>query len=328
MTFILSVRNALVLTASLAAVLVSQTAHAETLQLKFGLVASANSSTTADHYQPALNELETHVSEKLGRDVDIQVQIADDYDQHAASLKSGALDFSVLSDPNFTLDGKSLGSTFKVLAYEYHHNDANTGGLAGIGEPGNPWIARADLDSTIYEALQVSLLEVNTKDALNALNIEGFWSISDVRFALSQALDELSIDAVSAILAQQAMRVGEPELSAALPKNNGVLTAAQQINADRAASAMATRSIIATHPLEATPEFNQPAVESARVSNAITPEITLTPSDSADSANNLTINIALPQRLINPEGAAANSQNITINLSFPDSEVQATPSQR
>ena len=454
MMYFPKVRLALTLTASLIACAVSQTASAETLRLNFGVYSSNKPSAMVRVFKPVLNELESRMSEKLGRDVDIRMQIAKDYDQGISHLTDGKVDFSRFGPASY-IEAKKMNDDIQILAmeskggakvfygiiatktesdvktvddlrnrsfafgdegstigrflsqlyleqnnirstdlikYEYlgRHDRVGTAVGAGdfaagalnestfkklikAGEPiqelarfpnvTKPWIARSGLDSSITEALQVSLLEIREAQALKGLKIDGFLNGSDEDYAVireamdfnykffessmesaeeahseisqaigdlsqnnsessavaekmlnaktDQTVDEKSIEAATAILAEQAAPTAAPELAAALPKAaTENLSGSEQVNATRAAHAMATQTSVRSTPLGAT-------------SN-----LTVEPSNNSNFANNLTINIALPQQLINQQSLQGNSQNITINLSFPKDDQSIYQSQR
>lgn len=444
-----SVRFALTLTASLAACAVSQSAYAEALRLNFGVYSSNKPSAMVRVFKPVLNELESRMSEKLGREVDIRMQIAKDYDQGISHLTDGKVDFSRFGPASY-IEAKKMNEDIRILAmeskkgekvfygiiatkadseietvedlrnqsfafgdegstigrflsqlyleqnsirssdlnkYEYlgRHDRVGTAVGAGdfdagalnestfkklvkAGEPlrelakfpnvTKPWIARSGLDATIFEALQLSLLEIKQKEALKGLKIEGFLNGGDADYAvIREAMDfnykffespsmspqtgnssasvspesadvvdnteatlaitdapvvktdEMkvksddvkSVEAASAILAEQVAPTGEPSIAAALPTaTTGNLSASEQENAGRAAHALAT--VTATQPRAI----------------AATSNLTVAPSNYVHGANNLTINIALPKQLVNQNDAQGSSQNITINLSFPE----------
>ncbi len=133
-----------------------------------------------------------------------------------------------------------------------------------------------------------------------------------------------AISVVSSILAGQAMYAQEPGIGAAVPSaaaSYGTLTAAQQANAQLAASALAHRALINTHSQKLTAlsksenkndgsAFTQPKV----FVNAIG-------ASNPSTTKGLTINIELPNEVLQPD-AKGNPQNITINLSFPENQAR------
>ena len=319
----LSVRNVLVLATGLASAVVSQSAYAESLNLNFGVYSSSEPSSIVLTYRPVLNELEARMSEKLGQDVQIRLKIANNFDQSITDLKNNKVDFSRFT-PSSYFEAEKLDEGIAILAMETKQSEQEIAEIITT----NPWISRANLHSTIFAALQQSLHEVDTEETLQELNIDGFLSGTDTDFtAIRQAMefnfqlfekplsneellakqssetrDRQAIEAASGILAEQATTVDTPTLGAALPETNGVLTAAQQLNADRAASAMATQLVNIPR--------KKPAVQT-------TANVRVNPSDIASDDNNITINIALPRHLVKPDNTSGAPQNITINLSFP-----------
>jgi len=217
-----------------------------------------------------------------------------------------------------------------------------------------PWIARSGLDPVIFEALQLSLLEIRDEKALKGLKIVGFLNGDDTDYAEireamdfnhkffedpsdvadnsatviknnevaapetvatteavikdpAKTVDEKAVAAASSIIAEQAQPTVEPTTAAALPTATAAasaLTATQQDNATRVATALAEGSVTA-------PVATQQLAPQAQ---AVT---TAAPSNFAVNGNNLTINIELPAQLMNQYGPNGNSQNVTINLSFP-----------
>jgi len=232
-------------------------------------------------FKPALNELEARMSEKLGREVDIRMQIAKDYDQGISHLTTGKVDFSRFGPASY-IEAKKMNEDIEILAmeskagakvfygiiateknsdiksvedlrdrsfafgdegstigrflsqlyleqnniraddlskYEYlgRHDLVGTAVGAGdfaagalnestfkklidAGEPirqlakfpnvTKPWIARANLDPVILEALQLSLLEINSSKALKGLKVDGFLKGGDSDYAvIREAMD-------------------------------------------------------------------------------------------------------------------------------------------
>jgi len=68
-------------------------------------------------FKPALKELETRMAEKLGRDVDIRMQIAKDYDQGISHLTSGKVDFSRFGPASY-IEAKKMNEDIEILAME------------------------------------------------------------------------------------------------------------------------------------------------------------------------------------------------------------------
>jgi len=66
---------------------------------------------------PVLKELEARVAEKLGRRVEIRMQIAKDYDQGISHLTSGKVDFSRFGPASY-IEAKKMNTDVEILAME------------------------------------------------------------------------------------------------------------------------------------------------------------------------------------------------------------------
>lgn len=134
----------------------------------------------------------------------------------------------------------------------------------------------------------------------------------------------MSLDVVSAILAKQALQSMEPEIGAAAPTaaaSYSALTAAQQANAQRAASALAQRPPVSTanaKTLKALATAVTPGSANVHPGIVVNSATVIQSTDSeATDTRSLTINIELPQEVLKTD-SAGNLQSLTINLSFPD----------
>jgi len=89
----------------------------EALRLNFGVYSSNKPSAMVKIFKPALKELESRMSNKLGREVDIRMQIAKDYDQGISHLTSGKVDFSRFGPASY-LEAKRMNKDIKIAAME------------------------------------------------------------------------------------------------------------------------------------------------------------------------------------------------------------------
>jgi len=87
------------------------------LRLNFGVYSSNKPSAMVKIFKPTLKELESRMSEKLGREVDIRMQIAKDYEQGISHLTSGKVDFSRFGPASY-LEAKATNKEIKIAAME------------------------------------------------------------------------------------------------------------------------------------------------------------------------------------------------------------------
>lgn len=88
-----------------------------TVHLDFGLYSSNKPSAMVRVFKPVLNRLEELTGEKLGRPVDIRMQIAKDYDEGVSDLTSGEVDFSQFGPASY-IEAKRANSGLRILAME------------------------------------------------------------------------------------------------------------------------------------------------------------------------------------------------------------------
>ncbi len=89
----------------------------EAIRLNFGVYSSNKPSAMVKVFKPTLKELESRMSSKLGREVDIRMQIAKDYDQGISHLTSGKVDFSRFGPASY-LEAKRMNKDIKIVAME------------------------------------------------------------------------------------------------------------------------------------------------------------------------------------------------------------------
>jgi len=110
-------RTALLI-AGLVTGIASSSIHAgDTLRLNFGVYSSNKPSAMVKVYRPILKELETSMSARLNRDVDIRMQIAKDYDQGISHLVKGRVDFSAFGPASY-VEAKRMNKDINILAVE------------------------------------------------------------------------------------------------------------------------------------------------------------------------------------------------------------------
>ena len=92
-------------------------AEGEDVELNFGVYTSNKPTAMVREFKPTLNQLEESMSRKLGRNVDIRMQIAKDYDEGVAALIDGKVDFSRFG-PSSYIEAKKKSDSLQLLAME------------------------------------------------------------------------------------------------------------------------------------------------------------------------------------------------------------------
>lgn len=379
-----------VITATLlAATLLASHVHAaDAIRLNFGVYSSNKPSAMVRIFKPTLQALESRMTDKLGREVDIRMQIAKSYDKGISDLTNGKVDFSRFGPASYT-EAKKMNDGLRILAmenyksskvfygiiavhtdsdiqtldqlrgksfafgsesstigrflsqlylekhgihaddlsnYEYlgRHDKVGTAVGAGsfdagalnektfkklveAGEPirelvrfpnvTKPWIARAELDPEIYNALRDSLLEINNKTALAGLKVDGFLPGDDsdyeeIRNSIANN-DAFFAESTNSVNTQAPVKSAHSE---------SVQTNAKH-DTDNASNA--------SHPATIT---TAPTLKAA---NAV--------SEVLDDGNHITVNITLPPSLFAAIDASSNKgTNITINLVVPGTNRKTT----
>ena len=107
------------ITATVLSVLVGANAVAadDRVRLNFGVYSSNKPTAMVRTFKPILNALENSMAEKLGRDVDIRMQIAKNYEQGIADLTNGKVDFSRFGPASY-VEAKRENQDLEILAME------------------------------------------------------------------------------------------------------------------------------------------------------------------------------------------------------------------
>ncbi len=139
----------------------------ESIRLNFGVYSSNKPSAMVKIFKPTLKELESKMSTKLNRDVDIRMQIAKDYDQGISHLTSGKVDFSRFGPASY-LEAKRMNADIKIAAMESKnsskvfygiiavHNDSD---ITSVEQLKNRSFAFGDEGSTIGRFLSQRFLQ-------------------------------------------------------------------------------------------------------------------------------------------------------------------------
>ena len=128
----MSVSRAWALAAALIAASLASTTHAaDTLRLNFGVYSSNKPSAMVKVFRPILKELEVSMSEQLGRDVDIRMQIAKDYDKGISDLVTGGVDFSYFGPASY-VEAKRMNRNINIIAVEKRNNSKVSYGIITV----------------------------------------------------------------------------------------------------------------------------------------------------------------------------------------------------
>jgi len=103
------------------------------VRLNFGVYSSNKPTAMVRTFKPSLNALENSIAEKLGRDVDIRMQIAKDYDQGIADLIEGKVDFSRFGPASY-IEAKRINDSIEILAMENKNEQKVFFGIIAVHE--------------------------------------------------------------------------------------------------------------------------------------------------------------------------------------------------
>ena len=152
----------------------------EALRLNFGVYSSNKPSAMVKIFKPTLKELESRMSEKLGREVDIRMQIAKDYEQGISHLTSGKVDFSRFGPASY-LEAKNTNAGIKIAAMESNNSSKVFYGIIAVhkdsdiqqpSELKNRSFAFGDEGSTVGRFLSQRFLQENSILAEDLSNYE------------------------------------------------------------------------------------------------------------------------------------------------------------
>ena len=103
------------------------------VRLDFGVYSSNKPSAMVRVFKPTLNQLERSMSVSLGREVDIRMQIAKDYDAGVQALTSGEVDFSRFG-PSSYIEAKNINEHLRILAMEAKNDEKVFYGIIAVHE--------------------------------------------------------------------------------------------------------------------------------------------------------------------------------------------------
>ena len=101
------------------------------VQLNFGVYTSNKPTAMVRTFKPTLNQLEESMARKLGRNVDIRMQIAKDYDEGVAALIDGKVDFSRFGPASY-IEAKKKADNLELLAMESKDGDKVFYGIIAV----------------------------------------------------------------------------------------------------------------------------------------------------------------------------------------------------
>ena len=104
---------------------------AEKLRLNFGVYSSNKPSAMVKVFRPVLKELESNMSEKLQREVDIRMQIAKNYDQGISDLVDGNVDFSHFGPASY-VEAKRMNKDINIIAVEKLNDSKVSYGIIAV----------------------------------------------------------------------------------------------------------------------------------------------------------------------------------------------------
>ena len=113
--------------AALAGASISAPAHAET-NLSFGVYTADKPTTVVRQFRPALDALETHMSELLGEPVTISMQVAPSYGKGVAALLERRVDFARFGPASYVI-AKEADPEIQVLAIESKKGEKQFNGV-------------------------------------------------------------------------------------------------------------------------------------------------------------------------------------------------------
>jgi len=145
----------------------------QTINIDFGVHSDEDPTTVVRTYMPALKALERSMTTNLNAPVDIRMHIARDKSHGLDLLINRDVDFKAVDTEDF-LEMRDSGIDLRVIAAQ---NAKNSNTLS-------PWVARAGLDDSIYDALKESLLSFKDRNVLSKLNLLGFVQSSTSQYQI------------------------------------------------------------------------------------------------------------------------------------------------
>lgn len=103
----------------------------EKLRLNFGVYSANKPSAMVKVFRPVLKQLEMKMSARLGREVDIRMQIAKDYDQGISHLVNGRVDFSHFGPASY-VEAKRMNKNISIIAVENILNSKVSWGIIAV----------------------------------------------------------------------------------------------------------------------------------------------------------------------------------------------------
>lgn len=87
------------------------------ISLDFGVYTADKPTTVVKQFRPVLDEIETTMSENMGKSVEIDLQVASSYEKGIEDIATGKVDFSQLGPASY-VEAKSQDPALSILAIE------------------------------------------------------------------------------------------------------------------------------------------------------------------------------------------------------------------
>ncbi len=101
--------------------------------LSFGVYTSNKPTAMVKQFRPVLNAIEEHMSETLGEEVHIRIQVAQDYKHGVEHLASGKVDFSRFGPASY-VEAKRANPDLKILALESKNGQKTANGVICVAK--------------------------------------------------------------------------------------------------------------------------------------------------------------------------------------------------
>ncbi len=126
----------------------AQSTEQEKIRLTFGLYTTDKPTVLVKTFRPILSAIEKDLSVKLGKPVDIKLQISGSYESGVAALVNGDVDFSRFGPASY-LSAKEQNPELRILALDSKNNTKTTQGVIAVKES-SPYTSMCDLRGTRF----------------------------------------------------------------------------------------------------------------------------------------------------------------------------------
>lgn len=101
--------------------------------LSFGVYTSNKPTAMVKQFRPVLNAMETHMSKTLGEEVNIRIQVAQNYEQGVEHLTTGKVDFSRFGPASY-VEAKKANPDLQILALESKNGQKTANGVICVAK--------------------------------------------------------------------------------------------------------------------------------------------------------------------------------------------------